>query len=432
MLEVMLVNYYRKMKLILAVLLLCLLLFTGCADFSSRNMEPPERSMPVTISFWNPFGGGEGEFVERIIHDYNASQSEVFVKQLRLESNEYYARLRTALSFGKGPDVAVIHADRLSPFIKAQQIIPLNALAQQGGLQFNQIGEQNLQSVNYEGQYYAVPLDTHFHMLYYNKEILAKAGVLSPAGTPQLEENTPEGFIRLLRQIAARVPDVQPIAVNTPYFQESFLDLYYQAGGELLSGDGKRAGIYNEKSVQVLTFYQRLFDEGLSNLSDNTPWDSFDKGQAGLWFGGVWEAGHHLDNKALDIGIMPLPPVFGSTAHWGSSHTLVIPAYTTVEKQAGALDFMRYFSEIGGMIWGEAGHIPANLRIEQSRAYRALPYREQFIQARDQVKSAPQTDKYAALFTAMSEELQHIVRNRIQPEAGLKRLEESLNQILAN
>lgn len=182
----------------------------------------------------------------------------------------------------------------------------------------------------------------------------------------------------------------------------------------------------------MLSFYQRLFDEGLSDLSDNTPWDSFDKGQAGLWFGGVWEAGHHLDNKALDIGIMPLPPIFGSADHWGSSHTLVIPAYTTVEKQAGALDFMKYFSEVGGMIWGEAGHVPANSTVEQSRMYRELPYRERFIQAKDQVKFAPQTDKYAALFTAMSEELQHIVRNRIQPEAGLKRLEESLNQILAN
>lgn len=352
--------------------------------------------------------------------------------RLRLESNEYYARLRTALSFGKGPDVAVIHADRLSPFIKAQQIIPLNALAQQGGFQFNQIGEQNLQSVSYAGQYYAVPLDTHFHMLYYNKAILAKAGVLSADGTPLLEENTPEGFIRLLRQIAARVPGVQSMAVNTPYFQESFLDLYYQAGGELLSRDGKRAAIYNEKSVEVLSFYQRLFDEGLSDLSDNTPWDSFDKGQAGLWFGGVWEAGHHLDNKALDIGIMPLPPIFGSADHWGSSHTLVIPAYTTVERQAGAMDFMKYFSEVGGMIWGEAGHVPANSTVEESRMYRELPYRERFIQAKDQVKFAPQTDKYAALFTAMSEELQHIVRNRIQPEAGLKRLEESLNQILAN
>ncbi|WP_341347934.1 ABC transporter substrate-binding protein [Paenibacillus sp. FSL H3-0469] len=415
-----------------AALLLSLLLITGCTDLSSGDPEPPEPRAPVTVSFWNPFGGGEGEFVERIIRDYNASQPEVFVKQLRLESNEYYARLRTALSFGKGPDVAVIHADRLSPFIKAKQITPLDNLAVQAGFQFSGIREQNLRSVSYEGQYYAVPLDTHFHMLYYNKTILAKAGVLSPDGQPLLEADTPEGFIRLLRQIAERVPGVQPMAVNTPYFQESFLDLYYQAGGELLSRDGKRAAIYNEKSVQVLSFYQRLFDEGLSDLGDNTPWDSFDKGQAGLWFGGVWEAGHHLDNKAQDIGMMPLPPVFGSNGQWGSSHTLVIPAYVNGEQREAAMDFMKYFSEVGSMIWGEAGHVPANLMIEQSRTYRALPYRELFIQARDQVKPAPQTDKYAALFTAVSEELQHIIHSRIQPEAGLQQLEERLNEILAN
>ncbi|MFC6650160.1 extracellular solute-binding protein [Paenibacillus rhizoplanae] len=419
------------MKLILPVLLLCLLLLTGCADFSSRNTEPPERSTPVTISFWNPFGGGEGEFVERIIHDYNASQSAVFVKQLRLESNEYYARLRTALSFGKGPDVAVIHADRLSPFIKAQQIIPLNALAEQGGFQFNQIGEQNLQSVSYAGQYYAVPLDTHFHMLYYNKDPGQGWRIVSRRNAAAGRE-----YARGIHPPAAADccagTGCTAYGGEHPVFQESFLDLYYQAGGELLSRDMKRTAINNEQSLEVLTFYQRLFDEGLSDLSDNTPWDSFDNGQAGLWFGGVWEAGHHLDNKALDIGIIPLPPIFGSSAHWGSSHTLVIPAYTTEEKQAGAMDFMKYFSEVGGMIWGEAGHVPANLTVEQSRMYRDLPYRERFIQARDQVKFAPQTDKYAALFTAMSEELQHIVRNRIQPEAGLKRLEESLNQILAN
>ncbi|WNS44659.1 extracellular solute-binding protein [Paenibacillus sp. MMS20-IR301] len=422
----------KKWWLMLPVLLLSLALLPGCADFTAGEESRPETSAPVELSFWNPFGGGEGEYVERIIRNYNAAQSGVFVKQLRLESNEYYARLSTALSFGKGPDVAVVHADRLSPFVKAKQIVPLNKLGEERGFQWSGIAEQNLQSVSYNGQYYAVPLDTHFHMLYYNKDILARAGVLTPGGTPMLKEDTPEAFIAMLRQIAARVPGVQPMAVNTPYFQESFLDLYYEAGGELFSPDMNQAAIYNEKSVQVLSFYQQLFEEGLSTLEDNTPWDSFYNGQAGLWFGGVWEAGHHLDNEALDIGIVPLPPIFGSAAHWGSSHTLVIPAYVSGEEQEAAMDFMSYFLETGGSIWGEAGHVPASLKIAGSEEYRGLPYRRLFIQARDQVKYAPQTDKYAALFTAMSEELQNIIRSRIPPEAGLKTLEQSLNQILAN
>lgn len=411
----------------------CMFLLSGCTDASYKGKVNSAESTPlVELSFWNPFGGGEGEFVEQIIRDYNTSQNKVFVKQLRLESNEYYARLSTALSLGKGPDVAVAHVDRLSPFIKAKQIVELDALANQAGFDYHEIEAPNRLSVSYDGKYYAVPLDTHFHMLYYNKDILAKAGLLNEDGTPRLGEASPEGFIKSLKQIHARVPGVQPMAVNTPYFQESFLDLYYEAGGELLSPDLNKAAIHNDKAVQVLKFYQRLFAGGLSDLDDKTPWDSFYNGQAGLWFGGVWEAGHHLSNKALNVGIMPLPPIFGSPVHWGSSHTLIIPSYVTGHKQLAAMDFMKYFSAVGGAIWGQAGHVPANHAVVQSQAYQGLPYRNLFIISRDHVKFAPKTDKYAALFTAISEDLQIIVQSGVKPEEGLTALEKKLNQILAN
>ena len=416
--------------------LICFWMLSGCSGMSltgaDNGKDIMETKAPVELSFWNPFGGGEGDFVEQIIKDYNDSQQEVFVKQLRLESNEYYVKLSTALSFGKGPDVAVAHVDRISPFVKAKQIVPLDALADQEGFDFQEIEEFNRLSINFDGKPYAVPLDTHFHMLYYNKDILAKAGLLKADGTPELGETTPNGFIDLLKQIHEIVPDVQPLAVNTPYFQESFLNLYYGAGGELLSPDLKQAAIYNDKAVKVLKFYQQLFASELSDLSDKTPWDSFHNGQAALWFGGVWEAGHHLSEKSLNVGVMPLPPIFGSSIHWGSSHTLIIPAYVTDEKQRASMKFIEYFSEIGGTIWGQAGHVPANRSVMQSQDYQQLPYRELFIAAQHQVKFAPKTDKYAALFTTLSEDLQNIVQNHIDPEQGLIALEKKMNEILMN
>ena len=415
--------------------MLCLLALAGCLGPMSGDGRPersPDSPAPVVLSFWNPFGGGEGEFVERIIADFNASQNSIFVKQLRLESNEYYARLSTALSFGSGPDVAVVHADRLSSFIKAKRILALDDPAEKAGFHFDEIEESNLRTVRYDGSYYAVPLDTHFHMLYYNKDILAQAGLLNEDGTPKLGKATTEDFIPFLKRIRARVPGVQPFAVNTPYFHESFLDLYYEAGGELLSPDGKTAAIHNDKAVRVLTFYQRLFAEGLSDLNDKTPWDTFDSGKAGLWFGGVWEAGHYLSNRSLNVGIAPLPPLFGSSEHWGSSHTLVIPAYATDQKKQAAMAFIKYFSEVGSSLWGEAGHVPANREVAHSRAYQELPYRRLFIESRATVKPAPKTDKYAALLTSLSEDLQSIVRNRTGPDAGLAAAEKKLNLILAN
>lgn len=322
------------------------LILPGCSSGNQENGEAVKASdapaktesaggSPVEISFWNMFGGGEGEFVDQIIKDFNDSQKEVTVKQLRLESNEYYAKLSTALSSSKGPDIAIAHVDRISPFVKAQQIVPVDELASKAGFDLKEISDSNMQSVSYEGKPYAVPLDTHFHMFYYNKDILQKAGLLNEDGTPKLGDLTPAGFEQTLADIQAKVPDVQAMAVNTPYFQEPFLNLYYEAGGDILNSDMTKASINNPQALDVLKFYLDVFNNKYADLNDKTPWDTFHNGKAAFWFGGVWEAGLLLGDESLHIGAMPLPPIFGSQTHWASSHTLVIPSYVTPEKQGG-------------------------------------------------------------------------------------------------
>lgn len=435
----MLDNKKIRRRIGLSCIWMLTILLLGCSTLPNNQKQRTENkkivtnaAAPVEISFWNPFGGGEGEFVERIVQNFNTSQSAVYVKQLRLESNEYYVKLSTALSSGKGPDVAVAHVDRMSPFVKAKQIMPLDDLASEVGFDFKELEESNVRSVSFMSKPYALPLDTHFHMLYYNKDILKKAGLLNDDETPKLAMSTPEAFIQTLQQIQAKVPNVEPFAVNTPYFQEPFLNMYYQAGGELLDESKSKITIYNDKSLRVLKFYQGIYASKLSDVNDKTPWDTFHNGKAALWMGGVWEAGYHLSEASLPAGIMPLPPLFGSSVQWGSSHTLVIPTYVTKDKQRAAMAFMSYFSKVGSMLWGQAGHVPANRAVLQSQAYRQLPYRKLFIEAQHGVKFAPQTDKYATMFTTLSEELQSIVMGGLEPEEGLLQLEKKMNSVLAN
>ncbi|MGG1555378.1 ABC transporter substrate-binding protein [Paenibacillus ferrarius] len=436
----------KKIASLMTASLALAMVVSGCSTSTKESGTTPAASgpsetakaaetkaaSPVEITFWNMFGGGEGDFVDQIIKGFNDSQKEVTVKQLRLESNEYYAKLSTALSSSKGPDVAVAHVDRISPFVKAKQIVPIDQLASKVGFDLKQITDSNLKSVTYVGKPYAVPLDTHFHMFYYNKDLLKKADLLNADGTPNLGELSPEGFKKTLSQIKAKVPDVQPLAVNTPYFQEPFLNLYYEAGGDLLNADMNKAAINNEKALSVLKFYMDLYNNKYSDLNDKTPWDSFNNGKAALWFGGVWEAGLLLGDKSKNIGAMPLPAIFGSQTHWASSHLLVVPSYVTPEKQEASAKFMKYFSEVGGQTWGQAGHVPANSKVTASAEYNKLPYRNFFIEAQKTVKFAPKTDKYTTIITTVSESLQNIIFGKQSPEDGLKNLEKQINEVLAN
>ncbi|MFC4601811.1 ABC transporter substrate-binding protein [Cohnella hongkongensis] len=434
----------NKKTSILLTALATVLILAGCSGNSSKpanTSQPSETSSgsggsaktePVEITFWNLFGGGEGDFVDQIVNGFNESQQEVAVKTLRLESNEYYAKFGTALASGKGPDVAVSHADRLAPFVKAGQLSPLDELAAKAEFNFSEITDANVESVSYEGKPYAVPLDTHFHMFYYNKDLLGQAGLLNEDGTPKFGDISPEGFKQFLTEIQNKVPDVTPFGVNTPYFHEPFYNLYYQAGGSILTEDLSKADLNNEKAISVLNFYLDLYDQGLSDINDKTPWDTFHSGKSATWFGGVWEAGWHLGEAGLNVGITSIPPFFGSESHWSGSHTLVIPDYVTDEKKVAAMKFMKYFTMEGGKIWAQAGHVPAGKAVTASEEYLNLPYREEFIQSQKTVKYAPKTDRYNAIDTVVKETLQGIIFKTISVEEGLSGMEKEINEIVQN
>lgn len=434
----------RILCLLMGLILVFSVFLSGCGGEKSRQGTDTEENnteafnqkkdtTPIEITFWNLFGGGEGDFVDQIVNGFNESQKEVVVKALRLESNEYYAKFGTALTSGKGPDIAVCHIDRLSPFVKAKQLAELDTPGSKVGFDYSkEITDSNTEAVEFDGKHYAVPLDTHFHMFYYNKDILKKAGLLDDKEMPVIEEMTPEGFKKFLNQIKEKVPGVVPFGVNVPYFHEPFLNLYYEAGGDLLNSDMTKAAVNNEKALAVLKFYLDLFDEKLSYVNDKTPWQTFHDGKSATWFGGVWEAGWHLGEENLNIGIATLPPIFGSETHWGSSHVLVVPAYVDTAKQEAAMKFAKYFVVTGGQIWGQAGHVPAGKGVASSEQYLNLPYRKFFIEGQKTVKFAPKTDKYNAIMTAVSETLQTIVFKKVTPEEGLRNMERAINEILAN
>lgn len=436
----------RILCLLMTVAIALSMLISGCrtakqtesaeekkTETKTEALAEKAAEEPVEITFWNLFGGGEGDFVDQIVKGFNDSQKDVVVKALRLESNEFYAKLGTALSSGKGPDITVVHADKIAPFIKAKQLAELDTPAAKVGFDYSkEITDSNAEMVMYDGKHYAVPLDTHFHMFYFNKDLLKKAGKLNEDGTPNFGDMSPEGFKKYLQDIKDKMPEAIPFVINTPYFHEPFLNLYYEAGGDLLNADMTKASINNDKALKVLKFYIDLYDSKLADINDKTPWQTFHDGKAANWFGGVWEAGWHFGEAKLPAAAVTLPPIFGSPNHWGSSHSLAIPAYVDEVKQEAAMKFAKYFSVTGGQTWAQAGHVPAGKGVASSEEYMKLPFRKAFIEGQKTVKFAPKTDKYNSIMTVLGEHLQTIIFKKVTPEEGLANMEKAINEILAN
>ena len=431
---------------LLSVAMSCSLL-AGCGNGGSKTDEngasndgggaqeetntDSKQNGATQITFWNMFGGGEGDFVDEIVKNFNESQSEVTVEAIRLDSNEFYAKYGAALSSGKGPDVAVSHCDKLAPFVNGGQLAELDDLAKQENFDFSTISDLSMDAVTFDGKVYSVPLDTHFHMCYYNKELLKDAGKLKEDGTPDFGEISPEGLLKFLQEVKEAVPDKKPFCINTPYFKEPFYNMYYEAGGELLNDDLSAAAINNDKAKEVLEFFMKAYDTELADINDVNPWDTFANGGSAIWFGGVWEAGNYFTEENGDrFGAIALPAFFGSETHWASSHGLTIPSYVDDAKKAAAMKFMAYFSAEGSKIWGKAGHVPAAKAVMESEEYQSLPYRTEFVKAQKTVKFAPQINNYNAVDTVIAEQLQNIIFGHVSIEDGLKSIESEINDLI--
>ena len=121
------------------------------------------------------FSGGDGEFMDKIIEEYNSGDPTKQVQSIMLVWGDYYTKLQTAVAAGKGPDIGVSHASKLPELVDQGVVEPIDGYLEELGVDLSTMySENSLESVTFDGEIYAVPLDTHAEILYYNTDILKR------------------------------------------------------------------------------------------------------------------------------------------------------------------------------------------------------------------------------------------------------------------
>lgn len=133
-----------------------------------------------TVTFWHLFGGGDGARLAAILDEIDAEHADSDVRELILPwGNPYHTKLALAAVGGSPPDVAEMHATRSPAFAPAGLLEELTPeLLGEHGLEGERFLEEPGKSGQSGGRQYAIPLDTHPFVLYYNTELTEKAGLL--------------------------------------------------------------------------------------------------------------------------------------------------------------------------------------------------------------------------------------------------------------
>jgi len=350
----------------------------AAAALPLQLMNANAASAPAqTINYWNLFGGGDGLRMIQLEQMFAKSYPSITLKATTLAWGlPYYTKLTTSTVAGQAPDVAIMHMTRLPAFAPPGLLEPLDlGLLAQYGITAKSFLPDIWQKAQYNGQVYAIPLDTHPFVMYYNTDICRKAGLLGPDGKLKPLAG-PAALLDAFKR-AQKVTGKYGLALDTADVMpwRLFYSLYSQTGGKVLSPDGKSIVLDNAKATKVLSFMAELTQTSkVAGASTDYPGAValFSSGKAGFHWNGEWEATTFQAQK-LPFDVTLFPNIFGGLQAQADSHSFVIPRQRSLDKGklAASLTFISNTLK-NSVVWAQGGHIPAYLPVATSAAYKGL------------------------------------------------------------
>jgi len=400
------------------------------------------RQAPGTLAYWNLFGGGDGVRMETMEAGFEKANPSIALSSVTLAwGNPYYTKLSLATLGEKPPGVAVSHLTRMKNLVAADLLEELRAedLARYG-LTRDKFSQRPWEAGLVNGKVYAVPLDTHPFVMFYNTDLCKKAGLLDSDGKLK-PMDSPDAFKAALtkgKQASGKYGAVLAVTNETATPWRMFWSFYSQLGGELLADKGTKVTIDDAKAMQVLTLMQSLSKDGLipSTADYQGTIATFAGGGSAFFFQGEWEITTFQTAKT-PFSMTLFPNVFGGSRYavQADSHTLVIP------KQADrspavvdrALTFIRSMLD-QSKTWAEGGHVPAWRPFLESEDYKKMTPQSQYAAAADAAAYDPEawySGSGSNLEIITGSAIGAMVMGQLTPQAALDQMHTKLDVLAA-
>jgi multiple sugar transport system substrate-binding protein len=344
---------------------------------------PALAQAPVEVRLWTLLSGGDGARMRAIIDEFNANQRAVRVVSTTLKWGEpFYTKLITSAVVGEGPDVATVHLSRLPNLAGGGVLRPIGAAElAAAGLKGSDYFPRQWEKSQYAGANYAVPLDLHPLVLYYNKTLAGQAGLLDAAGglKPIVGYDALTAAFRSVRERTGKAGLAMEAGQGSYAIWRLWLSLLAQRKVKLIE-NGRF--VYGAAGVEELARVSAWFTKGYAPAGLDYPASTsqFMGGGAGFMINGVWEVPEVVratkqGTLGFEYGIVPLPRLYQDASVWTDSHAFAMPANegrpAAPDKVRAVLAFVAFVSR-HSMGWAEGGHVPAYRPVAESAEARAL------------------------------------------------------------
>ena len=271
----------KRFSFFIALALFLTLAGLGCKGPSKQEVE---ATRPVTLEYWTVFD--DVDALQAQIDKYRADRPYLTINLKQLRLDELYPRLLEALAEDKGPDIISLrnrwmrfYKPKLSAMPPAVSDAIVRVEKTTLGTQttvnsvnqilptVNQIEKEYVQAVKsdvvMDGQIYGLPLSLDTVALYYNKDLLDRAGVAEPPKNWEEFQVAAKKLTKFDKKSGKILQSGAAVGTgnNIPGFEDLLYILFKQSNIDFVSKDGfatfhsRAQGAPTAPGISVMNFY---------------------------------------------------------------------------------------------------------------------------------------------------------------------------------
>lgn len=328
----------------------------------------------VTLEIWNPETDAASiAAFEEMVAGFEKANPGVEVELVNVPWGDIYTNWQTALEAGNAPDATIGSAAFAASFHEQGVLENLNDVVERiGGEEAWAPSAQSLVELSKDGDdYFALPYTNNAVLLWYNKEMLADAGLEPPTTWDELE--TAAAAMTKDDRYGILVPASKSMVTT-----QSLYSLILSNGGDVVDRANPDNVIFDAPaSVEAIEFYGNLAQyspPGAAGYDRPEAQAAMTTGKLGMFIYGSWmqaaleEAG---PETVAQFGAVPVP---GNAEESGSfMGGLSLFAFTGSEHPEETRDFLAWMlspeAYVPYVVISPAQSIPVIQAVQESEAY---------------------------------------------------------------
>lgn len=308
----------------LATFAVAALLGTACTPGGAAAESPQDDNGPVSITFWHPLKDpSEVKAVREVLDKFQAAHPGITVTAVAAQDAD---KITQSVRGGNPPDAALsFNADKVGAWCSTGAFQDLGPRIARDKVDLEQIPPAVRAYTEFRGKRCTMPMLADTFALYYNKDLLKKAGYDAPPKTmteltqmtKKLSEIGPSGEIN----VAGFIPFLGTYQSVSEHFTPSY-------GAKWLKPDGSANFADDPGIASMLTWQKGLVDWfGADNLTRfkaglGDEWSAqhaFETGKLAMIVDGEWRTSFIKNNgDKVNYGTAPMPVADDKPELYGS------------------------------------------------------------------------------------------------------------------